>query len=139
MAQTWVLDEVGLHQVVEDVVLANPLHGAAAGGAERRALHPARVAGGAEGVHARLQAEQTLVRVAPPPVGEKKVCGSSSLPDAVVQQVLTNDAGQTLLHLVRLGAFCRGHHRGRCAATCRQGSHAPAGGVWKISSPVVFR
>lgn len=54
---TWVLNEVGLHQVVQDVVLTNPLHRAAAGGAERRTLHPARVAGGAEDVHARLQAE----------------------------------------------------------------------------------
>lgn len=67
--QTWVLDEVGLHQVVEDVVLADPLHGAAAGGTEGGALHPARVAGGAEGVHARLQAgkDTRLIRVAPPP------------------------------------------------------------------------
>lgn len=39
--QTWVLDEVGLHQVVEDVVLMNLLHRAAAGGAKRRTLHPA--------------------------------------------------------------------------------------------------
>lgn len=54
---TWVLNEVGLHEVVQDVVLTNPLHRAAAGGAERRTLHPARVAGGAEDVHARLQAE----------------------------------------------------------------------------------
>ena len=51
------LEEVGLHQVVEDVVLADPLHGAAAGGTQRGALHPARVAGGAERVHAGLQAE----------------------------------------------------------------------------------
>lgn len=51
------LDEVGLHQVVEDVVLSNPLHGAAAGGTQAGTLHPAGVAGGAEGVHARLQAE----------------------------------------------------------------------------------
>lgn len=51
------LNEVGLHQVVEDVVLPNPLHRAAAGGAERRSLHPARVAGGTEDVHARLQAK----------------------------------------------------------------------------------
>lgn len=55
--QTWVLDEVGLNQVVEDVVLMNPLHRAAAGGAKRRALHPARVAGSTKDVHARLQAE----------------------------------------------------------------------------------
>lgn len=54
---TWVLKEVGLHQVVQDVVLTNPLHGAAAGGTERGTLHPTRVAGGAEDVHARLQAE----------------------------------------------------------------------------------
>lgn len=51
------LEEVGLHQVVQDVVLTNPLHGAAAGGAEGGALHPAGVAGGAEDVHAGLQAE----------------------------------------------------------------------------------
>lgn len=51
------LEEVGLHQVVQDVVLTNPLHGAAAGGAEGGTLHPAGVAGGAEDVHARLQAE----------------------------------------------------------------------------------
>ena len=50
------LEEIGLHQVVEDVVLADPLHRAAAGGAEGGALHPAGVAGGAEGVHAGLQA-----------------------------------------------------------------------------------
>ena len=51
------LDEVGLHQVVEDVILADPLHGAAAGGTKGGALHPAGVAGGAERVHAGLQAE----------------------------------------------------------------------------------
>lgn len=51
------LDEVGLHQVVEDVILMNPLHRAAAGGAKRRALHPAGVAGSTKDVHARLQAE----------------------------------------------------------------------------------
>ena len=51
------LEEVGLHQVVQDVVLADPLHRAAAGGTQRGALHPARVAGGAERVHAGLQAE----------------------------------------------------------------------------------
>lgn len=69
------LGEVGFHQVVEDVVLSNPLHGAAAGGAEGGALHPAGVAGGAEGVHARLQAEHTHAcgrSVAPPTGGEKK-------------------------------------------------------------------
>lgn len=58
---TWVLKKVGLHQVVQDVVLTNPLHGAAAGGTERGTLHPARVAGGAEDVHARLQAEGETV------------------------------------------------------------------------------
>lgn len=39
--QTWVLDEVGFHQVIEDVVFTNPLHRAATGGAKRGALHPA--------------------------------------------------------------------------------------------------
>lgn len=58
--QTWVLNEVGLHQVVEDVVLTNPLHRAAAGGAKRRTLHPARVTGGTEDMHARLQAKANL-------------------------------------------------------------------------------
>lgn len=62
LGQTWVLDEVGFHQVVEDVILSDPLHGAAAGGTEGGALHPAGVAGGAEGVHARLQAERTRAR-----------------------------------------------------------------------------
>jgi len=52
-----VLDEVRLHQVVEDMVLTNLLHRAAAGGAKRRALHPAGVAGGTEDMHARLQAK----------------------------------------------------------------------------------
>ena len=51
------LDEVGLHQVVQDVVFAYPLHRAAAGGAERGALHPAGVTGSAEHMHARLQTE----------------------------------------------------------------------------------
>lgn len=51
------LEEIRLHQVVEDVVLTDPLDGAAAGGAQRGALHPARVAGRAKGVHAGLQAE----------------------------------------------------------------------------------
>lgn len=55
--RTWVLDEIGLHQVIEDVVLTNPLHGAAAGGAKRRTLHPAWVAGSTEDMHARLQAK----------------------------------------------------------------------------------
>lgn len=50
------LDKVGLHQVVEDVVLADPLYRATAGGAERRALHPARVTCSTEGVHTGLQA-----------------------------------------------------------------------------------
>lgn len=129
------LDEVGLHQVVEDVVLSNPLHGAAAGGTQAGTLHPAGVAGGAEGVHARLQAElrQTDGRLISGPAHpeetkghETKVRSGSPLPDAVVQQVLADHAGQTLLHLVRLGAFRRGLglHRGRCcAASCRQGSH----------------
>lgn len=54
---TWVLNEVGLHQVVEDVVLSNPLHRAATGGAKRGSLHPARVAGSTEHMHARLQAK----------------------------------------------------------------------------------
>lgn len=105
---TWVLKEVGLHQVVQDVVLANPLHGAAAGGTERGTLHPARVAGGAEDVHARLQAEgetrsfhlsgqaaSLKTQLRPQHKGDK--------PDAVVQKVLTNHTGQALLHLVRLG------------------------------------
>lgn len=62
-----------------------------------------------------------------------KVRSSASLPDTVVQQVLANHAGQTLLHLVRLGPFCRGFglHGGR-------GSHFFAGGVWQISFAVVF-
>ena len=51
------LDEVGLHQVVEDVVLTNPLHRAAAGGAQGGPLHPAWVAGGTEDMHAGLQAK----------------------------------------------------------------------------------
>lgn len=51
------LDEICLHQVVKDVVLANPLNRTAAGGAKRRTLHPARVTGSTENMHARLQAE----------------------------------------------------------------------------------
>lgn len=51
------LDEVGFYQVVEDVVLTNPLHRTAAGGAKGRTLHPARVAGSTEDMHAGLQAK----------------------------------------------------------------------------------
>ena len=54
---TWVLLQVGLHQVVEDVVLADPLHRAAAGGTEGGALHPARVAGSTERVHTGLETD----------------------------------------------------------------------------------
>lgn len=102
---TWVLNEVGLHKVVQDVVLTNPLHRTAAGGAERRTLHPAWVAGRAEDVHARLQAEAEPLsfhftgnvsknRPRPQNKGAK--------PDAVIKEVLTNHTGQALLHLVRL-------------------------------------
>lgn len=52
---TWMLDEVGLYQVVENMVFMNPLHRAAAGGAKGRALHPARIAGSTKDMHARLQ------------------------------------------------------------------------------------
>lgn len=55
--QTWMLDEVGLHQVVEDMVLTDPFHRAAAGRAKRRTLHPAGVAGSTERVHTGLQAK----------------------------------------------------------------------------------
>jgi len=71
-----VLEKVGLHQVVQDVVFTDPLDGTAAGGAQAGALHPARVAGRAEGVHAGLQAH------------------------TVMQQVLADDARERLLHLV---------------------------------------
>lgn len=60
---TWVLDEVGLHQVIEDMVLPNPFHRAAAGGAKRGALHPARVAGSTEDMHAGLQAKRKNQRL----------------------------------------------------------------------------
>ena len=53
----WVLDEVCFHEVVEDVVFTDPLHGTAAGRTQGRALHPARVASRAERVHAGLQTE----------------------------------------------------------------------------------
>lgn len=59
--QTWMLCEVRLHQVIEEVVFADPLNRAAAGRAQRGALHPARVAGAAEDVHARLQAEANIL------------------------------------------------------------------------------
>lgn len=55
----WVLQQVRLHQVVEDVVFTDALDRTAAGGAQGRALHPARVAGSAEGVHTGLQAKGT--------------------------------------------------------------------------------
>lgn len=54
-----VLQQVRLHQVVEDVVFTDALDWTAAGGAQGRPLHPARVAGSAEGVHTGLQAEGT--------------------------------------------------------------------------------
>ena len=63
--QTWVLNEVGLHQVVEDMVLTDPLHRAAAGRAKRRALHPACVAGSTEGVHTGLQAKGKIITHTP--------------------------------------------------------------------------
>ena len=54
-----VLQQVRLHQVVEDVVFTDALDWTAAGGAQGRPLHPARVAGSTEGVHTGLQAEGT--------------------------------------------------------------------------------
>lgn len=99
---TWVLNEVGLHEVVQDVVLTDPLHWAAACGTERRTLHPAWVAGSTEDVHARLQAEAESHSFLSS-IHWKQNKGDK--PDAVVQEILTNHTCQALLHLVRLGSI----------------------------------
>lgn len=65
---TWMLDEVGLYQVVENVVFMNPLHRAAAGGAKGRAFHPARIAGSTEDMHARLQTTGKKEKTKPTPL-----------------------------------------------------------------------
>lgn len=66
------LEKVCLHQVVENVVFTDPLNRTAAGGTQGRALHPAGVAGRAEGVHAGLQAEGTRTGVRHP-LGHSRV------------------------------------------------------------------
>lgn len=53
------LEQVGLHQVVEDVVLTDPLHRTATGGAEGRTLHPTRITGSAKRMHAGLKTVET--------------------------------------------------------------------------------
>ena len=52
---TWVLDKICFHQVVQNVVFANPLHWTSASRAQRWTLHPPRVACRTKGVHTRLQ------------------------------------------------------------------------------------
>lgn len=61
-------------------------------------------------------------------------------PDAVVQQVLANHAGQTLLHLVRLGASRSGFglHRGRRHVSRRQTVCFCSGGVRQVGLAITF-
>lgn len=63
------LEQVGLHQVVEDVVLTDPLHRTATGGAEGRTLHPTRITGSAKRMHAGLKTIETHTNYKTPLTG----------------------------------------------------------------------
>ena len=89
------LDEVGFHQVIEDVVFTNPLHRAAAGRAKRRALHPARVAGSTKDMHARLQAKaKTTLRK-----NQLQEIMLSDVPDNKKNSTMDNYASSTRLEI----------------------------------------
>lgn len=96
------LQQVCLYQVVEDVILADPLHGAAAGRTQGGAFHPAGVAGRTEGVHAGLEAdgggEERGLRgsVQHTREGTNRWTDERSKlsPHTVIQQVLADDTGQ---------------------------------------------